>query len=177
MDEVMPYLAGQGFALERSRPDLVRLVSRTSFVEVFYDARSGEVGIEIGPPEIQPLEDRDPAEFAIGRRVRPGVVSLDDVIRYACEGHLDWMEALVRCAGPFLRGDRAAFARVEAASERAGRAMMERMRLEDLRAAAARAWEAKDYAAAARALDSLGEQRTAAEEAKLQYARKRATGP
>jgi hypothetical protein len=195
IDQGMPTLASLGFALERSRPHLVRFASPDSFVEVFYDPRSLEVGIDIGLQRVAatapaaPTEAQAPPALTIGRPVRRGVVSLDDVLRYACvsdadsgsfsfytpqtlsEGLPRLMRTLARCGGPFLAGDRAAFARIQEASERDGHALMARMRNEDLRAAAARAWAAKDYVAVARALDSLGEERTPAEEAKLQYAR------
>ena len=195
IDQGMPMLASLGFALEQSRPDVVRFVSPDAFVEVFYDARSLEVGIEIGLPRVAaiapaaPIDAQAAPALTIGRLVRPGVVSLDDVLRYACvsdadssgsfsfstpqalsEGLPRLMRTLVRCGGPFLAGDCAAFARIRKASERDGRALMERMRKADLRAAAARAWAGKDYVAVARALDALGEERTPAEEAKLRYA-------
>jgi hypothetical protein len=197
IDQGMSFLARHGFSLEQSRPDIVRFVSPVGFVEVFYDHRSLEVGVDIGLQRsaLSPAEEDSLGATTIGRRIRPNAVSLDEVLKYRCEaadkaslwgsfsfvtpeslsdGLPRLLRALERCGMPFLRGERAAFEDVREASVRDGRALMARMRIEDLRATAERAWQAKDYATVAHALDSLGDTRTPAEQAKLRYARRRA---
>lgn len=191
-----PLAVEYGLSLDVARSDLVRFASSIAYFEVYYDVRSMEVGIDIGLDDDSRLPGMpiiDDETWTIGRARRQGVTSLEAILKYYCskestkdlwgsftfasprdlDSGLSHLALSMRnCAGPFLTGDRAAFLAVEECSKIAAQALMHKMKIEGLRAKVSSAWLTKDYSTVFQTLNALGDDRTPAEDAKLEYVTK-----
>lgn len=187
-------LAPYGLSLARSTPTLVRFASADVFVEFFLDPRSLEVGAEIGlRPEVDYREGarREGESFSIGRPTIRNAFSLEQILKYYRDDQSDTdtvgsftleniaklpaafselLKSLLEHAAPFLRGDFSAFVLLGDRLSLAAQAFTKSMQEEDLRIAAERAWQARDYARVASLLSKRESHLSDAEEAKLKYA-------
>lgn len=187
-------LAPHGFSLWKSSPTHVRFASPHAFVEFFVDQKSLEVGAIVGLPGADHPRGRvidENQTFSIGRQQEENAFSLEQVLKYD-EAQASKLRAvgsfvlediatlpsafslllqtLLDYGGPFLKGDIAAFARLGDRVSSAAEALTRKMREEDLRRQAERAWQVRDYARVASSFSKCESQLSPAEEAKLRYA-------
>ena len=147
-----------------------------------------EIGLQPRRPPI------DAPDTSIGRPTALEVYSLEQIVTYTCRpaerasanagfvgtgpavlenGLIGLMDAAERYAAPFLRGDRAHFRLLAKRVSDAALIFTERILVDDVRKAATNAWKDRDYPLLVSLLERLSDHRTAVEEARLAYARKR----
>jgi hypothetical protein len=174
--QAFSFLEGVGFHLTQSGPARLQYETARAFVTVEWDGRSGELNVFVG---LQPSKGETGEAFSLtdllamegvevpGRRM-PFQVAEESKLRPFLDKLAGDMQVH---AQPALAGDRMFFRRLNAFRSAQAQAHMRDMELRRVRTEADAAWQKRELDKIVALYSSIEDHLTAAEKAKLAYAR------